>query len=191
MSATSAGKKGGNEEYRLKELGFEVIHSGIKRDFDPDKDVEVKVPEDFLSERDDKMAVLIYCHEEDVTRYKELGKQYGFAPATNLSEIEDFRHLGPYDCLIVTDSDLMRGIDYSGAPYGIKLLISRDFPHHRAFEQGLGRVGRYGQPCKRCILPGLSAVNEEQELSLANILGQKISRTRGQQTRPKSMAPTA
>ena len=70
---------------------------------------------------------------------------------TNYSEIDDLRQIKADDCLIVTDLDLMRGVDYHTPEYkvGIDLLIARDFPSTRAYEQGLGRVGRYSEPCTR------------------------------------------
>ena len=53
------------------------------------------------------------------------------------------------DCLIITDLQLMRGVDYRNKGKGIDLLLARDFPTTRSYVQGLGRVGRYSEPCDR------------------------------------------
>ena len=58
-------------------------------------------------------------------------------------------------CLIVTDPELMRGIDYRAAigkdteSDGIDLLVARSFNSPREVEQGLSRVGRYNEPSGR------------------------------------------
>ena len=98
---------------------------------------------------------------------------------TNYREIDDLRQLKADDCLIVTKLDLMRGVDYHTPDYevGIDLLIARDFPSTRAYEQGLGRVGRYSEPCTRYkwdMLPG-TGVNKAEELALRGKIGNKIN----------------
>ena len=53
----------------------------------------------------------------------------------NEPKIEKLRKLTKYDCLVVTEDHLMRGIDYrSKDGSGIDLLVGRDFPHQRAYE---------------------------------------------------------
>ena len=70
----------------------------------------------------------------------------------------------------------MRGVDYRCEPEGLKLLIARDFSSKRSLLQGMGRVGRYGQPCKRFILPNLEAVDQVVEVRLSGILGDKVQK---------------
>ena len=76
-------------------------------------------------------------------------------------------------CLIVTDENLMRGIDYrlkEAAKHerddGIDLLITCSFSNTRAYQQGLARVGRYNEPCSRFALKGVPKVDEAQVLYL-------------------------
>ena len=59
----------------------------------------------------------------------------------------------------------MRGRDYrSNADEGVALLICSDFPSKRLYQQALGRVGRYGEPCKRARLQGFDPVNAHENL---------------------------
>lgn len=94
---------------------------------------------------------------------------------TNHREINDLRKLEEGDCLLVTELELMRGVDYHTPNYnvGIDLLIARDFPSTRAYQQGLGRVGRYNEPCARFKWDKLTSdvVNEIEELALRGKLG--------------------
>ena len=75
-------------------------------------------------------------------------------------------------CLIVTDEELMRGIDYrlkkteGSKNDGIDLLIMRSFSTKRAVEQGLSRVGRYNEPCKRYKLESVGLLDTEAEAEL-------------------------
>ena len=58
----------------------------------------------------------------------------------------------------------MRGVDYRvlqghGDTQGIALFIMTRFDTQRAFIQGLGRVGRYGEEERRFVLEGLMPVS--------------------------------
>ena len=48
----------------------------------------------------------------------------------------------------MTDATLMRGFDYR-SKVGIDLIICKSFSTERAMVQGLGRVGRNGDLCRR------------------------------------------
>ena len=103
---------------------------------------------------------------------------------TNYSEIDDLRQIKADYCLIVTDLDLMRGVDYHTPDYkvGIDLLIARDFPSTRAYYQGLGRVGRYNEPCSRFKWNNLfsSEVNEADEIAIRRKINEKnLKKARG------------
>ena len=62
-------------------------------------------------------------------------KDMGYKVETNHRVIEDLRKLEEGDCLLVTELELMRGVDYHTPNYkvGIDLLIARDFPSTRAY----------------------------------------------------------
>jgi hypothetical protein len=95
-----------------------------------------------------------------------LGVQSRFVQL-NVAHHDSIRHMQASDAYTVTDKQLMRGFDYrTECEMGIALLIMRPFESHRAFHQALGRVGRYGQPCKRFLLEGLTPVPEAARLAL-------------------------
>ena len=58
--------------------------------------------------------------------------------------------------VVICDEENMRGVDYQTKdPNGISLLIMAPFSSHRAYEQALGRVGRYGAACRRYVISSL------------------------------------
>lgn len=58
----------------------------------------------------------------------------------------------------------MRGFDYRAPSKGITLILAAPFANQREAMQGLNRVGRFGDPCKRVILRGMPLVDPQQEL---------------------------
>ena len=72
----------------------------------------------------------------------------------NETTLPNLKLLTKNDILFVTWPVLMRGIDYRAVRQalladGLSIFIMRDFPSHRSLIQGLGRVGRCNEPCKR------------------------------------------
>ena len=66
----------------------------------------------------------------------------------NEADTAALQNLTRRDVLVVTEPALMRGFDYRCST-GIALLVARAFDGQRAYFQALGRVGRYGEPCRR------------------------------------------
>ena len=66
------------------------------------------------------------------------------------------------DVFIVTESLLMRGLDYR-AECGIALLIAAPLDNDRAFMQALGRTGRMDDHCKRFVIKGLITVDRKKQ----------------------------
>jgi hypothetical protein len=58
---------------------------------------------------------------------------------------------GPHALIVAPDSFGMRGFDYRAKTKGITLIIAAPFSNQRQALQGLNRVGRFGDPCKRYI----------------------------------------
>lgn len=77
--------------------------------------------------------------------------------------------------MVVTDPELMRGFDYR-CKSGIDLLICRPFDHDRAYEQGIGRVGRYDEPSKLFIVPGICQIDAEKQLQHMTQLAKLVER---------------
>ena len=101
----------------------------------------------------------------------ELAKENGFDVHHNSTGMEVVRKM-QQKCVIIDKEQHMRGLDfrltvtkvqavdpeqrYGYANAGIDLLISKLFNSSRALKQGLGRVGRYREPCNR-----YTTINEE------------------------------
>lgn len=83
-----------------------------------------------------------------------------------MESYKELREISSHECIIQTDEEAMRGVDYRSTDgSGIKLLLARDFPSERAFVQALGRVGRYLEPCERFIQEGLTPVNKNDAIA--------------------------
>ena len=112
------------------------------------------------------MATLIWCQQKDVKGFEAKANGNGLVPLVNSMQHERLRSLTSQDCVIQTDLDAMRGVDYKSKD-GIILYIARQFPNTRAYNQALGRVGRYIEPCERYLSPDvLQPVDRLEELKL-------------------------
>jgi hypothetical protein len=67
-----------------------------------------------------------------------------------------------YKLIIATDPFAMRGFDYRGKDIGITLLLAKSFAFEREAIQGLNRVGRFGDQCKRIMLASVPLIDETQ-----------------------------
>lgn len=90
---------------------------------------------------------------------------HGFIVHTNVEDAKKLKTLGPSTCIIQTQADSMRGVDYRSTD-GISLLIAKPLQSKRAYEQALGRVGRYDEKCKRYLLDRVNKYDEMQELQI-------------------------
>jgi hypothetical protein len=69
---------------------------------------------------------------------------------TNVESHDAILNLNKNDVIIINKPNLMRGLDYrSVEKEGIALLVAKKFSSKRTYKQALGRVGRFGEPCKR------------------------------------------
>ena len=69
------------------------------------------------------------------------------------------------DVFVTSDEAYMRGHDYKmddSNKEGIALFLQKPFSCKRTFLQALGRVGRYGEPCKRYVKKDLEIINSEE-----------------------------
>jgi len=57
--------------------------------------------------------------------------------------------------VLSTNKSGMRGVDYRAKNARIDLLIAAPFDNKTEMKQGLHRVGRYGDACKRFIVKGV------------------------------------
>ena len=134
MTATDVGSERGNEKRRLNQLKFIVHDSKITPSFDADMPLDNLDVEDFLDRLRSNRARLIWCMDSQVQELHVRAVKMDYTVLVNHRVISDLRNLREDHCLLVTQLDLMRGVDYH-APggLGIDLLIATDFPSTRAY----------------------------------------------------------
>lgn len=94
-------------------------------------------------------SVLVYAHFELTERLQVL-----FEGTITVDETTDpmmLRQLdrAPYKLLVASDSFAMRGIDYRSKTNPLFLVVAQQFPCTREALQGVARVGRFGDPCRK------------------------------------------
>ena len=67
---------------------------------------------------------------------------------------------GNYPIVIVADEAMMRGVDYRSDGKGLLLVINKTFTTNRDAEQGLARVGRFGDQGCRVLVKGIELVDK-------------------------------
>ena len=123
------------------------------------------------------MAKLVYLGEEGSVYSKRLDQliaQYKLNRKNNVSEMAELRSTVASDVLVVTEPRLMRGFDYRAADKkGIALMLCLGFDTQRGYIQALGRVGRFGDSCRRFTLKSSTMVYEarQNELDSAIMFG--------------------
>lgn len=75
---------------------------------------------------------------------------------TDHERLKDLGKKGEQHFPIVVTSKAwaMRGVDYRAKEFGIYLVINQGFETQRDCDQGLARVGRFGDKCERVITHG-------------------------------------
>ena len=78
----------------------------------------------------------------------------------------------------------MRAHDYRATDdnTGIALFIDKPLSCKRTFLQALGRVGRYGQPCKRLVRKGLNIIDMEESARVKQRIDEKMLFALGQKS---------
>ena len=180
MTATEVGNQYGVEKKRLDTLKMTIHDSKIPANFDVEQVLQRISDVKFIDRERLEHARLIWCTEDKQAHFRKLAEDWGYDVLHNHRNIADLRELTQQYCLIITDIELMRGVDYHTPEFksGIDLLIARDFPNTRAYTQGLGRVGRYGEACNRWVWDKFtdSIVNEKEEAELRGKIGSKTSK---------------
>jgi hypothetical protein len=69
----------------------------------------------------------------------------------------------------------MRGFDYRAESIGITLVVAKSFINEREAIQGLNRVGRFGDQCKRILLEQVDLVDREQSFQYSSALNQFVA----------------
>ena len=116
----------------------------------------------------------------------------GSAALVTRFDPETYRQLAAGTVMIIEPRHA-RGLDFRAADgAGIDLLVTSQLIHDRALVQLLGRVGRYGQGCRRFKLDGLGAlVNEKSARQYRHSFSDRVEKL-AREARPEeeSKEPT-
>ena len=154
LTATTFRNEEGTEAKYLKKHEFALLKSGIP-DTTEEKSPEAITMEEFFSGTGNR-AKIVYCKkgtEDDVVECAN----FNLDIQINCKTIKTLRALKEQQLFIITELELVRGVDYRSVDGGgINLLIAHSLPTTRELKQLLGRVGRYGEPCSRYYVNSLS-----------------------------------
>ena len=81
-------------------------------------------------------------------------------------ELDELRRLnikltsGCYPLVVTSDPEVMRGYDFRSQKVGMILFIAKSFASMRDANQGMGRVGRFGESAKRFKLQSVALVDD-------------------------------
>ena len=86
--------------------------------------------------------------------------------ARQLAALEKLKdEMGNYPVVIVNSEDMMRGVDYRSDSKGITLVVDKSFSTSRDALQGLARVGRFGDECRRYLVGGVELFNRTTDMA--------------------------
>ena len=118
----------------------------------------------------DRRPVLLFCDQKeidtvwsDITPAKEIKdrRDYGI-----LKQLDRVNHKGMHELILATTEEEMRGVDLRAPMKGVTLVIAKSFSCQRNADQGLMRVGRYGDPCRKLIWEQTALINENEQAAL-------------------------
>lgn len=156
LTATSLQQEGGTDEVRLTNLKIKLFNSGIQASTNPEQTVVhgEEVAAAFEAVEHQHQSVFDHTEPDKVHQYTSLAQSKGYSVVVDEQNIDQLRSLKPQCCIIQTDLDLMRGVDYQDEQQaGIALIVDTQYPNERAYLQALGRVGRKSQRCRRFVVP--------------------------------------
>lgn len=108
--------------------------------------------------------VLVFGNDAVETEFKEAGLHPicvdGFKDFQRLKKLNIKENGELYDLLVAKQEVTMRGTDFRCTNVGITLIVMKSFSSFRAAQQGLNRVGRFGDKCCRYIIDGVQLVND-------------------------------
>lgn len=119
----------------------------------------------FIQEEIKTRAVLLYCTEE--MKDSILSIKIPFIDADTEQKESTLRELdivvdSVYKLVVATTTEAMRGIDYRAPQTGITLIVGKSFNNIREADQGLKRVGRYKDYCKRVLIRGVHLIDPSE-----------------------------
>ena len=140
-----------------KYMGFRLINSHIDSQILSSSYEEATFTEFLKASRG--MAKLIYTNEESYATVKaDLGEENVKEDITDPTSLKSMK---AGDAFITSKEGNMRAHDYRALDCnsGIALFIEKPLSCRRILVQAFGRVGRYGQPCRRFVKKGLEILD--------------------------------
>ena len=153
-------------------MGFKVLESGIESDISMSSYTEISM-EQFVEESIG-MAKLIFT---STSGYNRVTKLFGKANVKmDITDSSQLRNMKPIDIFVTSDESFMRAHDYRATDgnSGIALFIDKPLSCRRTFLQALGRVGRYGQVCRRFVREGLEIIDKVEYAKVKLCIANKI-----------------
>lgn len=123
----------------MKQMKFKIL----KEEGCPPEDPKTISDVNFFT--DHTSPLIIFAHKEDFPKYEEaLHYEYKYEDEDVETVVKN--RIKNRTLILISDPLFMRGYDFR-ANGGISLLIAKSFSNMRDAQQGLGRVGRFGDPC--------------------------------------------
>ena len=146
--------------------------------------LEVENFDGFFDRTNDEDAKLIFAEASAYEHIKKVAEVYGYLDVLeNCTNAVIISNIGRRVLMVTPECEMfMRGVDYRSSH--ISLLIAASFSNDRAYQQALGRVGRYDYQCDRFILRGVVPVDAAAQMKKQGELVQ--IQLRGYQRLPKS-----
>ena len=188
LSATVVSPGSNLEHIFISHHRFHCMDSKIPGFIDPNQQLQKVTVDQFIA-KSVSSAKLVYVPDEAIDSYRKAAAAK--ITSVNCRELAQLKRLTRNDYLVVTDAELMRGVDYRVAPgtQGISLLIMGAFASTRAYVQGLGRVGRYNEKCQRFLWSELgSPIDKDSQTEIFGKLKQGVpSSHRGANNRSQQL----
>jgi hypothetical protein len=92
--------------------------------------------------------ILLFCENNLVTKLAVEGIEHILVEQMELDELRRLNvklTSGCYPLLVTSDPEVMRGYDFRSQKVGMILCIAKSFASMRDANQGMGRVGRFGE----------------------------------------------
>ena len=138
-------------------LAFKILDPAFAATVDDAEVVVVGSVREFLEQTADMPRIIFSAAAaSDLSDLSDLFALAGADVKRDCADPDGLRNMSRDQLFIQSTEELMRGHDYSTSlPCGIALLVASDVSSSRALVQCYGRVGRYGQACKRFRLRGV------------------------------------
>jgi hypothetical protein len=107
--------------------------------------------------------ILLFCKEDLIVKLAAEGIEHLLVEQMELDELRRLNlklTSGCYPLLVTSDPDVMRGYDFRSQKVGMILCIAKSFASMRDANQGMGRVGRFGESAQRFKLQSVSLVDD-------------------------------